>query len=142
MIVDTIKSISQDILSMTFQYGDKPSLNLYDGEDNGGYFFWLLPVESKNIIDQYNKTIAKEWDLAFFIAKKSDIDSESDYYNHKWELSIKPIYDNGYVETFTSSLTCEGNLTLSNVVVKEVINLFDWNMDGLYITATITEDRV
>ena len=142
MIVDEIKSISENILSMSFQYGDKPSLNLYDGEDNGGYFLWLLPVESKNIIDQYNKTIMIDWDIAFFIAKKSDIDSESDYYNHKWELNIKPIYDNGYIQTFTSSLTCGGIYTMSNVVVKEVINLFDWNMDGVYVTATISEDRI
>lgn len=141
MIVDTIKTITEDILSMSFQYGDKPSLNLYDGEDSGGYFLWLLPVESKNIIDSYNKTTSTEWDIAFFIAKKSDIDSESDYYNSKWGLSIKPIYDNGYIETFTSSFTCDG-LFLSNVVVKEVINLFDWNMDGVYITATITEDKI
>jgi len=140
MIVDVIKSIVQN-LNMSFKYGDKPSLNLQDGEITG-YNVWLLPVEHKSTVTQYNRVSSRIWDVAFFIFIKSDLDSGGDYYNEKWEQNIKPIYTNNYVDNIVNQLSCEERYTTSDIVVKEVINLFDWNMDGLYITMTISEDLI
>lgn len=145
MIVDILNDIAQDI-NLTFAYGDKPSLNLKDETIDERYCLWLLPVENKPVSNEFNRIIENNWDIAFFICIRADMDGgnphDEDYYFEKWSKSIKPIYDNKLFETIANKLTCEQGLTLSNLSTKEVINLFDENMDGLYITFTIKEDLI
>lgn len=148
MIVDDLKNIAENVLGMQFAYGGRPHLNLKDGTDSTKYCLWLLPVDNKPQLNDFNKVVANNWDIALFICIKSDLDAGSqdengaDYYNEKWLQNIKPIYDDNILASLSSSFTCLETLTLSNMVHKEVINLFDENMDGLYITFTIKEDLI
>lgn len=148
MIVDVLKNIATNRLAMDFAYGDKPSLNLKDGTVNDKYCFWLLPVENKPQLNDFNKVIANSWDVALFLCIKADMDGGTpdengeDYYNEKWTKSIKPLYDTQALNNLTKAFTCIESLTLTNLISKEVINLFDYNMDGLYITFTIKEDLI
>ncbi len=148
MIVDILKNIATNRLNMDFAYGDKPSLNLKDGTVNDKYCLWLLPVDNKPTINEFNRVIANSWDVALFMCIKADMDggtpSENgeDYYNEKWTTSIKPLYDQQVVNQLTMSFTCMESITITNFTSKEVINLFSENMDGLYITFTIKEDLI
>lgn len=149
MIVDVLKNIATNRLNMDFAYGDKPSLNLKDGTVNDKYCFWLLPVENKPQLNDFNRTIANNWDVALFMCIKSDMDGGSadengeDYYSEKWIKNIKPLYDLQAINKMTAAFTCIESLTLSNLIYKEVMNIpFDQNMDGLYITFTIKEDLI
>jgi len=148
MIVDVLKNIATNRLVMDFAYGSKPSLNLKDDTVNDKYCFWLLPVENKPQINEFNKVITNSWDVALFICIKADLDGGSpdengeDYYNEKWTKNIKPLYDMQALNNLTKAFTCMESLTLTNLNSKEVINLFDENMDGLYITFTIKEDLI
>lgn len=148
MIVDTIKTIAETSLNMTFAYGDRTALNLID-ENTGKYALWLLPVENKQEVNGLNKVVANNYDLAFFMCIKSDMDGGTpgvngqDYYAQKWELNIKPLYTDKAVENFVKAFTCKEAFTVSAPVVKEVINIpFDINLDGLYVTLTIKEDLI
>lgn len=148
MIVDTLKNIATNRLNMDFAYGDKPSLNLKDGTVNDKYCFWLLPVDNKPQLNEYNRVIANSWDIALFMFIQADMDggmpsdNGEDYYSEKWTKSIKPLYDTQALNQLTMAFTCIESLTLTNLTSKEVINLFDANMDGLYITFTIKEDVI
>lgn len=153
MIVDTLKTIATQTLDMAFQYGDKPSINLHNGSsaiDDLKYCFWLMPVTTKPTFNEFNKKIANEHTIALFICIKSEFDAGDgnidgmDYFKEKWEKNIKPLYNDGTLDTFTNSFTCLDKLTLSNMEITEVINIteFDYNMDGLYITLNIKEDLI
>lgn len=147
MIVDTIKTIAENSLNMTFAYGDRTALNLID-ENTGKYALWLLPVENKPEVNGLNKVVVNNYDIALFMCIKSDMDAGTpaingqDYYAQKWGQNIKPLYTDKAVENFVKAFTCKEEFTVSAPVVKEVINLFDLNVDGLYVTLTIKEDLI
>ena len=148
MIVDTFKNIANNRLNMDFAYGDKPSLNLKDETINDRYCFWLLPVENKPQLNEFNRVISNNWDVALFLCIKADMDGGNpsdngeDYYSEKWARNIKPLYDQQALNQLTMAFTCIESITITNLISKEVINLFDENMDGLYVTLTIKEDLI
>jgi hypothetical protein len=154
MIVQTIETIATQMLDMYFRYGTAPALNLYDGKGtetaDSKYCLWLLPVDCKPFLNEYNKPVSYTWDVAMFICTKGDIDGGTpgengeDYYLEKWTTTIKPLYDQKTVDRLMQAFTCDDTLTLSNVSMKEVMNIpqFDFPLDGLYLTFTIKQDLI
>lgn len=133
-------------LDMNFLYGDRPSMNLSDSEDCERYKLWLLPLENKPELNEFNSVVANNWSVALFIFRQSELDAGAEgaeqYYHEKWDLHIKPLYEEDAVGRLTGHFTCRQSITISQMQVKEVINLFSENLDGLYITFNAREDLI
>lgn len=147
MILDILKNIAEQTLKMDWQYGTKSSHNLC-APSADKYTMLVLPLVNKPQLNSFNKVTENNWEIALFMCITADMDggtpgqNGSDYYAEKCDKSIKPLYDDNAVGKLTAAFTCKEELTLSGLNVTEVINLFDENVDGLYITFNIREDLI
>lgn len=131
-----LKSISTTN-GWTFTYAKKDFANLFDEvEVSGGTYVFLDPVKTNSNFDEYNQEISKTYTGTFMVLASSDLD-EIDY-DTRYQKYIRPI-TSGATATIKNAIQCDGNKTIKNWGETEVINVFDYNMDGLLITYTINE---
>ena len=121
-----------------FEYGRTDFQNLSDASEkkNVSHVF-LDPVE---IIKNRNDSQVVEsitYSNSFMILYSSDIDEIS--YEERYQKYIKPIVltEIGIVE---NELICEKKATIEQWKIVEVINMFDYNLDGILVTYIITID--
>jgi hypothetical protein len=115
-----------------FEYGRSDFHNLFDEiEQVGVNHLFLDPVEINTLRNDSGSVEVIIYTGRFMLLKSSDID-EVDY-NYRYENYIKPIIEND-LPIIEDSLICDNEATLSEWKVIEVVNLFDYNLDGVLIT--------
>lgn len=120
-----------------FQYSRSDYSNLFDEiEVAGKPHVFLDPVQIETIFDEFNSPTLKTYTGSFMILVSSDVDDED--YDKKYQDHIKPIINNTLV-TIKDAIQCDGDMSFNLWREVEVINLFDYNLDGILITYSISE---
>lgn len=141
---DILKQVSEDQL-LAFTYARKDFQNLYDEvEDNVPHIF-LDPVQTQEEYDEYFNVTGRTYSGSFVLVLSSNIE-EGDY-NTRYVKYIKPILEDklralrrGIISNqYNSAVQC---LHIKSWNTTEVINLFDYNMDGVLVNFTIQSDEL
>ena len=138
-----ITRVFQDFCLMNninYQYGQRHCLNLLNElKCNQVYFLHDRNVRNKaNTQDGTSERIT--FTGSVFLVVKSDCDKpffkekmQQDKKN-KYESNIEPLLE--LVGKFEKSFNCS-DYTLSNIQITDVVDLLDFNADGLFIEYTI-----
>jgi hypothetical protein len=119
-----------------FDYGRTDFHNLFEAsEQKEVSHLFLDPVKVRDVDNDSGVTEQKVYSGSFMILFSSDIDEKS--YDDRYQNYIKPIVD-GDLLTIKESLRCtyEANFDLWETI--EVINVFDYNFDGVICNYQIT----
>lgn len=121
-----------------FFYGRKDFQNLFDELENNKVQMFLDPVIStKNRTSSGNNTVdSVTYTGNFLLLLSSDIEED---YNTRYLNHIKPISETE-IQLIEQSILCTGVATIDKWSETEVINVFDYNFDGLAINYSITID--
>ena len=120
-----------------FTYARKDFMNLFDEEEQLDVpHLFLDPVTVDTIFDEYNSVESKTYSGSLMVLYSSSIDEED--YDTRYQNYIKPIVS-GASATIKSAIQCDGIYTINNWREVEVINAFDYNLDGIIITYNINE---
>lgn len=119
-----------------FTYGRADYQNLFDEDPvaNKPYVF-LDPVQTDEVFDEYNEVISTQYSGNFMLLMSSDIDEED--YSYKYQQYIKPLIT-GALFRIKQAFKCNSNITIESWGAVEIINMFDWNSDGIVVTYLIT----
>lgn len=98
---------------------------------------FLDPVEIDDIMDEFNVVVGEIHSGAFMILLSSDIDEIS--YDDRYQKYIKPLIATQTKE-IKEALRCTYKVQINNWKTIEVINMLDYNLDGLIVTYNITID--
>lgn len=133
-----ILSAIASVNGWTFEYARRDYQNLYDELEVGQVCLFLDPVTISVNFGDYNDRLSRVESGSFLLITASDVDDES--YNKKYVDHIKPLIDN-YLSAIYSSVSCDGTLTLTSWSITEVINVFDYNLDGVLVSFSVTIDE-
>lgn len=111
-----------------FDYGRADFHNLYEGVEKIIPYVFLDPVKIKDNDNDSGVTESKTYSGSFMVVYSSKIDEIS--YDDRYQKYIKPVLD-GAMDTIKTSLRCEYFATFKNWNTTEVINIFDYNFDGI-----------
>lgn len=132
---DKLKSIAETN-NWVFTYARKDYSNLYDEDiDVNIPHLFVDPIELDEIFDEYNNVESTNYNGSFMLLLSSDIDEED--YNSRYQKYIKPII-NTSLQSIKDELQCE-EITIQSWRVVEVIDVFDFNLDGVLVTFSINE---
>lgn len=122
-----------------FEYGRRDFQNLHDAaEQKEVSHLFLDPVQiSKNRSDS-GQVESITYSGNFMLLYSSDIDEES--YEYRYENYIKPILE-GQIGVIENDLVCVQEATIEQWQIVEVINMFDYNLDGVIVTYRTTIDE-
>jgi hypothetical protein len=115
-----------------FEYSRADYQNLYDEMDNGKIHLFVDPIViDSSFSDSGNET--KTYSGKFMLLLSSDVDED---YSTKYNTYIKPLIDNG-MQSIKDVLLCS-EFQINKLQVVEVINLFDYNLDGVLVNYSVT----
>lgn len=117
-----------------FEYSRADYQSLYDEIITGGtvhLFVDPITIDS-NFSDSGNET--KLFSGKFLMLLSSDVDET---YSDKYTDYIKPLIDNN-LQNLKDELICS-EFEINKFQVTEVINLFDFNLDGVLVNYNITQ---
>ena len=118
-----------------FQYARKDFANLYDeAEQVGVPHLFLDPVQITEEFNEYNVVTKTTYSGSLMILLSSDIDEED--YDTRYQTYIKPVV-NDTLETLKEGIKCDGENNITSWRITEVINAFDYNLDGVIVTYSI-----
>jgi hypothetical protein len=118
-----------------FTYARQDFANLFDeSEQKNVPHIFLDPVEIRDDFDEYGNIINTTYTGSFMILVSSDLD-ELDY-DTRYQTYIKPLV-NDTLKVIKEGMQCEGENTIKNWRIIEVINVFDYNFDGLVVTFNV-----
>ncbi|WP_418513718.1 hypothetical protein [Corallibacter sp.] len=119
-----------------FTYARKDFQNLYDDEvlSASTPYIFLDPVIITENFDEFNNVESTNFSGAFMMLLSSDIDEED--YEYRYQTYIKPIL-NSNLSMMKNEITCNGNYSIDNWRLTEVINAFDFNADGVIVNYSI-----
>ena len=123
--------------SYGFIYARRDYANLYDEVPTGQVQLFVDPVVITESFGEYNQVESREYSGSFMVLISSDI--EKGDYEARYLGEIKPLLDVAML-AIKDGLKCNGNITINVWRTVEVINLFDYNMDGIVVTYTVEED--
>lgn len=128
---DILKNIAESN-DWVFKYARQDFQNLYDEMENDLVHLFVDPITIDTVFSATgNETITYSGKLMLLVS--SDI---GDDYETKYENTIKEL-----IATSTSRITqrmiCE-DATINKFQTVEVINLFDYNLDGVLVNYSIT----
>ncbi|OAB78786.1 hypothetical protein [Cochleicola gelatinilyticus] len=130
-----LKQVAEDN-KYPFLYARTDYQNLYNElEQVDTPHIFLDPVQIDESFGDYNEVEETTYIGSFTILVSSDIDEDYDY---KYLNHIKPVAKEGAI-VIKEALRCEGKFTINNWRETEVVNAFDYNLDGLVIRFNITE---
>lgn len=119
-----------------FHYGRKDFHNLkHTGRKETSSNVFLDPVQIRDNDNDAGTTESKVHSGSFMFLYSSDIDEPG--YEDRYEKYIKPIVQ-GYLQIIKDYLQCEQDVTVDLWQTVEVINVFDWNGDGVIVTYQLT----
>ncbi|WP_431137467.1 hypothetical protein [Psychroserpens mesophilus] len=120
-----------------FTYAREDFANLYDGEeqvDDTTPLVFLYPPLITETFGDYNELESTNYTGDFLVLLSSDIDEED--YDYRYQTYIKPLINNTMI-TIKESIQCDNTLSIVTWRITEVLNLFDFNLDGLLITYSV-----
>ena len=117
-----------------FEYARRDYHNLYDELEAGQICLFLDPVAKTVNFGDYNEEVSSTQSGSFLILTASDVDDET--YNTKYVDHIKPLLDDTLALLY-SSIACDGEVQITSWSVSEVINLFDYNLDGILVNFSV-----
>jgi len=122
-----------------FDYGRADFHNLFEKSEvkNKSHLF-LDPVKTRDIDNDSGITEKKVHSGSFMILYSSDIDEKS--YDDRYQKYIKPIVQ-GDQKTIKNSIRCSYQVSFDLWEIVEVINIFDYNFDGIIVTYQLTIDE-
>lgn len=122
-----------------FEYGRKDFLNLFNEvEDKSKVYIFLEPSVIEDNDNDTGLTESQTFSGFMTVVYSSDIDEES--YEARYENYIKPIVSEA-VKTLKEEIRCGQDVTFTQWKKTEVINIFDYNLDGVIITYNLTIDE-
>jgi len=116
-----------------FEYGRRDFDNLYDEEMSEDVRVFLDPVTIDEEINEQGVTEHQTYSGSFMMLKSSDVDEKS--YEDRYQDYILDLKDT-INTTLKNAIICKGML-IKSWKVQEVINVFDFNFDGLLITYSV-----
>ena len=133
---DILKTIATTN-SYPFCYARKDYANLFDEVElpNIAHIF-LDPIVIDSTFDDQNSEESKTYSGSFMILASSDIDEQD--YDTRYQTYMKPLL-NGASEIIKTAIQCEGSVNITLWRETEIINIFDYNLDGIVVTYVITE---
>lgn len=122
-----------------FEYGRHDFNNLFEASEqkNVSHIF-LDPVEIRDVDNDSGVTEQKVHSGSFMILYSSDIDEKT--YDDRYQDYIKPIVT-GDLKTIKSEIRCNYEVKFDLWKIIEVINIFDYNFDGVICTYQLTIDE-
>ncbi|MEW5675553.1 hypothetical protein ABGT15_04510 [Flavobacterium enshiense] len=129
---DYFKNVAESN-NWVFKYGRSDYLNLSNEieEPNKIHFFIDPIITDSNFSDVGTET--KSYSGKFMMLLSSDVDES---YDDKYNDYIKPLI-NGALQTLKNDLVC-ADFDINKFQVLEVINLFDYNLDGVLVNYSLT----
>lgn len=122
-----------------FDYGRADFQNLTDIEEQKDLtHIFLDPVERNKFKNDTGVTEAIEYSGSFMLLRSSSID-ETDY-NNRYEKYIKPVIETD-LKVIEDSLNCDHEARFRLWKDIEVINIFDYNFDGILVTFQVIIDE-
>lgn len=122
-----------------FEYGRHDFQNLHEAaEQKNVSHIFLDPVEIRDIENDSSVIEQKVYSGSFMILHSSDIDKKS--YNDRYQDYIKPIVTED-LQTIKDAIRCGYEVTFDLWKTIEVINVFDFNFDGVICTYQLTIDE-
>lgn len=133
---DLLESIAESN-EWVFKYARSDFQNLFDEiEQKDVIHIFLDPVEISKNKDEYGTTETIVYSGSFMMLYSSSYDEGS--YDIRYKKYIKPIIDLE-IEKIEDSLSCESGLRIDGWRLIEVINILDYNLDGLIVTFQVTQ---
>tara|TARA_R110000824_G_scaffold234004_4_gene422445 strand:- start:1708 stop:2118 length:411 start_codon:yes stop_codon:yes gene_type:complete len=123
--------------SYEFMYARRDFQNLLTTIPTGQTHLILDPVEITETFDEFNVVTGKQYSGQFLLVVSSDIDKGD--YEDRYIDEIQPLLT-GAIETIKSSLKCTGSVDIQLWRTVEVINMFDYNVDGISVTFQVLEN--
>lgn len=122
-----------------FEYGRADFSNLFDAnEQKEVVHLFLDPVVIRKNRNDSGEIESRTFSGSFMMLYSSDIDEAS--YQDRYEKYIKPIVESK-IEEIEENLNCEHQVKFDEWTSSEVINMFDYNLDGIIVTYKITYDE-
>lgn len=122
-----------------FVYGRKDFLNLYNEiEQEDVSHLFVEPSEIEDVDNDSGITEAKTYSGYITILYSSSLDEED--YEARYEKYIKPIVE-GDLKTLKHEIRCGQDVIFNSWKWVEVVNIFDYNFDGIILTYNITIDE-
>lgn len=119
-----------------FRYGRSDFNNLYDEIDDGTVVMFLDPLTSNEVLGERGNTESINWSGSFLLCMDSSI-NEGDY-ETRYDKYIDPL-TRGAVEQFKNDVRCLSDFTITSFRTTEIINSFDFNVDGKSVAFTIEQ---
>lgn len=133
---EILKQIAKDN-NLGFTYARRDYANLHNEIPTGHPHVFLDPVQITETFGEYNQIESRQFAGSFLVVISSDI--EKGNYEQRYLDEIKPILDET-MGSITGSMKCGAKIQINSWRTVEVINLFDYGMDGIAVTYTVTED--
>lgn len=121
-----------------FEYGRRDFDNLFSEiEDKTQKYLFLDPVKTKRVKNKEGVVEAETQQGTFMILMSSSLDELS--YNDRYNTYIKPLIDtdNAIIE---EAIRCGYDAEVKEWTITEVINLFDYNFDGIIVSFLVNFD--
>lgn len=122
-----------------FEYGRADFNNLFEASEqkNVSHLF-LDPVKIGKNRGDAGGVESISYSGSFMLLYSSDIDKVS--YEQRYIDYIKPIISS-QIDKVENDLTCEQEANIEQWEIVEVINMFDYNLDGIMVTYKVTIDE-
>lgn len=132
---ELLKSICE-VNEFPFVYARRDYANLYDEVEkpNVPYIF-LDPIVREDRSNDMGVTESVIYSGHFMLVMSSDIDEQS--YNYRYQTYIKPLIAEA-IGKIKDGIRCGAGVTFNQWRTTEVINLFDYNFDGLIVGYNIS----
>ncbi|KIO50956.1 hypothetical protein [Flavobacterium hibernum] len=128
---DILKNIASDN-DWVFEYAPSDYQNLYNKATTEKVHLFIDPITIESrFSDSGNET--QTFSGYFMLLFSSDVDEE---YTTKYETYIKPLITTS-TQAIKDSLLCS-DLQINKFQSTEVINRFDFNLDGILVNYNIT----
>lgn len=125
-----LKNIAEDN-NWVFEYSRSDYQNLYDEMTNDEVHLFVDPITTDSNFSESGFQ-EKTYSGKMMILVGSDIDED---YQTKYDENIKPLID-GALQILIDTLVC-ADAEINQFKTTEVINLFDFNLDGILINYNI-----
>lgn len=130
-----LKNVSQDN-GYVFTYARRDFANLYDEDiDKEIPHIFLDPVVIESTYDEFGNIESKTYSGHFMLLMSSDLADED--YEERYQTHIKPLLQQAETNII-KEVACT-NLEIRFWRTTEIINVFDFNFDGLIINYQLTE---
>lgn len=123
-----------ELNSWVYEYARNDYQNLYNENITGGtVHLFVDPVTTDSTFSDTGFE-QKSYSGKFLMLLSSDVDEE---YEDKYNDYIKPLI-NGALQTLKDTIIC-AEFDVNKFQVLEVINLFDYNLDGVLVNYNLTQ---